>query len=529
MDAGNLKVEMNRSMLARHWTLSLIVLGVAVLLLAYGFYTSIASMVDIWIRSETYTHGFIILPLSLWLVWRKREELKVRHPGPTLLAVPPLLGCGLIWLLGTLVDVLVVQQFAVVMILICTVWGVLGNRIAASLWFPLLFLLFMVPAGEGVVPPMMELTASSTVWMVKLSGIPVYREGMFFSLPSGDWSVVEACSGVRYLIASMTLGCLYAYLNYQAWQKRLVFVVISAVVPIIANILRAYMIVMLGHWSDMTVAVGVDHLLYGWIFFGLVIFLLFWCGSYFVDPLAASEPVQAAGDQGSVAHASLPFGVSPGQAMTLVAVLASALYAPLLIPAQDAKVTGVAAIALESPRLPANWQQSDVAGSMWRPIIVGEDRKLELAVNGEDLGEPVLLYVYQYLSQRQDAELISANNRFTIPRNPWRVVEARRPTVALSGRDVKVEEVVMQLGVDSWRVWKVYRLGNFYTANDYVGKLAQALNSLLLHRRDGAIVFVLTPRSEVAGEDTQRLQRFLQALSVPLEQVLDAWQVEGES
>ncbi len=516
-------------MLARYWTLSLVVLGVALLLLLFGFYASIASMVDIWIRSETYTHGFIILPLSLWLVWRKREELRVLLPTPSLLAIPPLLGCGIIWLLGALVDVLVVQQFAVVMIAICLVWGVLGNRVAARLLFPLAFLLFMVPAGEGVVPTMMELTASSTVWMVKLSGIPVYREGMFFSLPSGEWSVVEACSGVRYLIASVTLGCLYAYLNYQSWQKRLVFVAVSALVPVIANILRAYMIVMLGHWSDMTVAVGVDHLLYGWIFFGLVIFLLFWCGSYFVDPMAASESV-ASGEGARASQLGSPaLGFSPGHIASLLAILASALYAPLLMPAQDDTAAAVAAATLESPRLPQAWQQSGVEDSIWRPIIVGEDRKLELAVNGDDLGEPVLLYVYQYLSQRQDAELISANNRFTIPRNPWRVVEARRPTVTLSGRDVTVEEVVMQLGVDSWRVWKVYRLGSFYTANDYVGKLVQALNALVLHRRDGAIVFVLTPRSEVAGEDTQRLQRFLQTLSAPLEQVLDAWQVGSRS
>jgi hypothetical protein len=52
------------------------------------------------------------------------------------------------------------------------------------------------------------------------------------------------------------------------------------VVPIVANWLRAYMIVMIGHTSGMELATGVDHLIYGWLFFGLVMFIMFWIGSY---------------------------------------------------------------------------------------------------------------------------------------------------------------------------------------------------------------------------------------------------------
>ena len=86
--------------------------------------------------------------------------------------------------------------------------------------FPLAFMLFAVPVGEFLVPPMMEFTADFTVAAIRLTGIPVFREGLFFTLPTGAWSVVEACSGVRYIIASLTLGCLYAYLSYVSYLKR---------------------------------------------------------------------------------------------------------------------------------------------------------------------------------------------------------------------------------------------------------------------------------------------------------------------
>ena len=137
-----------------------------------------------------------------------------------------------------------------------------------------------MPFGEALIPPLIDFTADFTVTALQLTGIPVYREGSFFTIPSGNWSVVEACSGLRYLIASFTLGALYAYLTYRSLKRRLIFIALSVIVPIIANGVRAYLIVMTGHLSDMSLAVGIDHLIYGWVFFGLVMLLLFWAGSF---------------------------------------------------------------------------------------------------------------------------------------------------------------------------------------------------------------------------------------------------------
>src|SRR5206468_6688395 len=124
----------------------------------------------------------------------------------------------------------------------------------------------------------------------------VFREGNYFTIPSGSWSVVEACSGVRYLIASFMVGTLYAYLSYRSTARRAAFIAASLVVPIVANWLRAYMIVMLGHLTNNRLAVGADHLVYGWIFFGIVMALLFWIGSRWrqdEDPLPVPVHAQA--------------------------------------------------------------------------------------------------------------------------------------------------------------------------------------------------------------------------------------------
>src|SRR4029077_2223580 len=121
----------------------------------------------------------------------------------------------------------------------------------------------------------------------RASGVPVYREANHFSIPSGRWSVVEACSGIRYIIASVMVGTIYAALAYSSMRRRALFIVASILVPVVANWLRAYLIVMLGHLSNNRIAVGVDHLIYGWVFFGIVMALLFWVGSFWQQDPAA--------------------------------------------------------------------------------------------------------------------------------------------------------------------------------------------------------------------------------------------------
>ena len=103
------------------------------------------------------------------------------------------------------------------------------------------------------------------------------------SIPRGDFEVAKACSGIRYLIASVSLGTFYAYLTYQSWGRRLLFVSMAIALPILANGLRAYGIVMIAHFTNMKHAVGVDHLIYGWLFFGVLMFVLFWVGGRYAQ------------------------------------------------------------------------------------------------------------------------------------------------------------------------------------------------------------------------------------------------------
>ena len=255
-----------------------VVLTVAAILAVY--FGTAASIEAIWRRAETFAHGYVVVPIVLWLLWRRRAALAqvpVKPFWPGLAAVGTF---GAVWLVGSTSAVLGIEQFALLFMIQAAVVSIVGLRFARAIAFPLAFLLFAVPFGEIFVPRLIDWTADFTVLAVRASGVPVYREGNQFNIPSGAWSVVEACSGIRYLIAALMGSTLYAYLTYRSPWRRVAFILASIPVPIVANWLRAYMIVMLGHLSNNKIAADVDHLIYGWIFFGVVILLMFWVGSF---------------------------------------------------------------------------------------------------------------------------------------------------------------------------------------------------------------------------------------------------------
>jgi exosortase A len=197
---------------------SLVLLVLALLAPFALYFGTVRSIVSIWNSSETFAHGYVILPISLWLIWRRRANFSLYPPQPyaPALVLLALLGAG--WLAAQLGEVQVVSQYTFVAMFPVAALALLGPRLAGSLAFPLLFLLFSVPFGEVFVGPLIQFTADFTVAAVRATGIPVLRSGTRFELPTGNWSVVEACSGVRYLISSITLGCLYAYLTYRSMR-----------------------------------------------------------------------------------------------------------------------------------------------------------------------------------------------------------------------------------------------------------------------------------------------------------------------
>ncbi len=476
------------------------------------FHETAWSIVSIWIRSETFTHGFLIVPISLWLIWEQRNYIVRTSPAPDYRVLLLTLPLGLGWLLGYLVDVLVVQQFALVGLVIVGLWCLLGNSAARRLSFPLGFLLFAVPVGEGLIPPMMDFTADFTVAMIKLTGIPVYREGTFFSIPSGNWSVVEGCSGVRYLIASVTLGVLYAYLTYTRLHKRIIFIIAAIITPVLANGMRAYLIVMIAHFSDMKLALGVDHFIYGWVWFGIVITILFVLGAFWRDP-PESLPLPDA-----LKSADAAKGSALSALMAVLLVVGIWPLAAFTLDNQSAQTE--LTVSLQAPAGTEGWKLSEASGWSWRPQTLNPDAEIYQYYQRED--DKVGITLALYASQRQGAELVNSQNIMVPEKHPvWSNKGRGTASVDFYGTETSVDRAKMVSSNQRLLVWHWYRVGSVHTANTYLAKVLEAVSRLTGGRRDGTLITVATPYGDKIEEAEPVLREFLAAMLPALDESLD--------
>ena len=241
-------------------------------------YQGLASAIEIWYISEIFNHCFFVIPVSLYLIWEKRDTIPWEYQAISFLALPFIVGQVLLYLIGIAGDIQLFQHVALFALLPTLVWFYLGDKIAYHILFPLCFMLFAIPFGEEFIPFLQEVTADLSVIMVSWTGIPLFRSGLFLEIPEGRFLVAEACSGVSFLIASVVLGNLYSYMNLKLKVTKVFFVLLSIVFPIIANAVRVFGIIVIGHASDMEHAVGADHLIYGWFFFAFVIICLLGIG-----------------------------------------------------------------------------------------------------------------------------------------------------------------------------------------------------------------------------------------------------------
>lgn len=443
------------------------------------------SIVAIWQRSETFAHGFLIAPISTWLIWRRRDALAALTPRPEFLVLPLLALAGFGWLLGQLAGAGVVQQYGLVVMIPLLVWSILGSEVVRALAFPLFFLLFAVPFGEFLVPPLMEHTADFLAFALKLTGIPVYREGLFLTIPSGTWSVVEACSGLRYLIASLTLGFLYAYLTYRSFVRRAVFVAFSVIVPIVANWVRAYMIVMIGHLSSMKYAVGIDHLIYGWLFFGVVMLILFWIGSFWREDV---EPHPAA--LRTVPHAQQ----NTSFLGTILAATITAAVTVALWPFAASRLEGTGPLSppvLQAPRSAGGWEPVPGELSDWMPRFANPRVWVKQSYIKEARRAEV--FIGYYRQQRQAAQLITSQNVLVSTRDRvWGNVGETRRTLDLGSEQLSAIEARLKGHSVQLLVWRWYWVDGRYVVNPYWAKLLQAKSKLFGRGDDGAVVIVYT-------------------------------------
>jgi exosortase A len=492
-----------------------VVMALALVLIAIlvAYADTAASIFSIWSRSDTFAHGFVIVPLAIWLAWQQRAVLyalnaKIWYPGLALI-----FGAGALWLVSRVAHVQVGQHFALAFMLQAAVLTLVGLSIARQIALPVGLLLFAVPFGEFMIPTLVEWTADFTIAALRASGVPVFREGNHFVIPSGAWSVVEACSGSRYLFASVVFGVVIGALCFRSPWRRAIFIGASAVVPLIANWLRAYLIVLIAHLTDNRLGTGVDHQFYGLVLFGVAMALLFWIGSFWYDDAEPAGRLRAA-----PAHAS-----STNISRLLVAsVLAVAAAAVWRLPGHWIDGPDHAQpVMLSELRSGGDWQPSSEPVTPWAPFYRGRDAELKQYFKSGNLEAGIFVAFYRAQTERR--ELITSSNGL-IPKEStaWKVVSDRVTALNSSGTSVDVRRSVIAGPSQRVGVYSLYWINGRLVANEYLAKLMLIESKLRGRGDDSALIAFYMPFERNDVETWTHLDQFVATMMPEVEHMLRA-------
>lgn len=279
------------------WRAPLLALGAGAGALVLATLQAWGTMAHQWWNIDTYSHLMLVPFIIAWLVALKEEDLARLAPQPFLPGLAGVAAGLALWRAGEGLEINLVAQAGAVGALQAAAVTVLGLRVAIVLALPIAFAAVMVPFGDEIIPPLQAVTAEIAIALTHASGVPARIEGIHIDTPAGLFRVAEACSGVKFLIAMMTLGVLVSATRFSRWTTRAAFMAACVIVPILANGVRAWATIYVAQYVGAETATGFDHIVYGWVFFAIIIAVLLGAAWRFVErepedygwPLAAIE------------------------------------------------------------------------------------------------------------------------------------------------------------------------------------------------------------------------------------------------
>ncbi|WP_375202711.1 exosortase A [Hyphococcus sp.] len=466
------------------WSLPVATFGVYLAVCVFALHPTALSMAQTWLSSSSYHHGVAVAPLALLMILTRPRI----DPATGPLSLVAITGAAALWLAGRAAGVALVEQFAFVTLLIAGAWAMFGSG-AAKLWaLPLLFLYFMVPFGEVLIPFLQALTANAVTGLLNLFGVSAVIDGTLIRTDAGLFEIAEACAGLNFLLAALMVACVYASQTLHRFKTRIAFIVIAAAVALVANFLRAFLMILIATLSNMRYAVGPDHLLLGLLLYAAVFGVLFWIGAKMRRP-------QGLGLEQAPVHARRAWRFSIALAALLPVVAASA-YAAYVI---DSGATVSPPPKLSS--LSATGWRMLPAPQNWTPAINADRTE---TVTYDRNGDRVYVSTALFNKDRTGREIINSRNT-AADGDDWRKIADRQEVVYLFG-DSKEIPMEILAGPDRRRllVAMAYWRGDDVYTSKLAFKWAQMKDKLNGVNPPGGIIIVA---ADYAGDPADALAR----------------------
>lgn len=239
----------------------------------------------LWTEEEQ-AHGPMVLLVVLWLFWRRRFAfLKPVSQTSTFLGGGLLMFGLFLYVLGRSQEILIFEMGSQVPVLMGALLITLGTAGIHALWFPVSFLLFMIPMPgvivDSITGPLKQQVSMLAENILYAAGYPIARSGVILVIGPYQLLVADACSGLHSMLSLSALGALYLYLlRDRSWLKN--WLLLASILPIAfaANVVRVIALTLVTyHFGD---AAG-QGFLHG--FAGIMLFVAAIVGLFVLDAL----------------------------------------------------------------------------------------------------------------------------------------------------------------------------------------------------------------------------------------------------
>lgn len=504
-DAHNIGTQPDRSNLPEAWRLPLAFFAAGLVCILILFSGPIQDAVFLWTNRSAYNHCYLIIPISLYLLWDNRTALSEAVPTPSIWGLTGIAGFSAIWIFAAAAGIAEGEHIAIVGLIQSLIIAVFGIQIYRQNLIAFLYLWLLVPTGTFLLPTLQQIALVQTEFLLNLFDISNFVEGFIVEVPTGRYHIAPGCAGLNFILSSIALTPLYGYLIYQSWQKRLAAITIMILVALVANAVRIFAIIALAEWSDRQIDIVDDHLLYGWGFFAVILFLMGWLGLKFEDP-----PKKQTADQKPTEKR-----VEKSQLISL-GLLAIVLIWPAPLYYQSTqKDVAVDEVSINWPQAAGGWTQTNTFDDWQADFPTAHGFSQARYSNGRaDLD----LNVAYYWRQIEGRELISNINAPAGP-EPWLAQSRSTKDMQLGGTNVTVIQQTSIKEPNARLVWYWYWIDGDFISRTAIAKLTQAKVALIGGEPRAAAIVISTPITTTLENAMAELSAFAES-GIPIREIL---------
>jgi len=457
------------------------------------YWNSLNNLVTLWNSDDTYSHGLLIPFLTLYLLKSRNKTLNSIELKPAPLLLLPLFFTLILWLLASITDTRIIELTLLPLIFVFTYLSIVGYQAGLILLTPLLYILVAVPVWGIFVPLFQSMAVFVNEIALQLSGISTFIVGTTVSIPAGTFEIEGGCAGIRFLVVTLALGSFFSLTNFKKIRPALILLAASFIIPVIFNWIRIYIIILIGHFSDMQSPLVDDHKNFGWMLYAVSLIPLFFIAQKLVQKYETSDSDEI--EPGNTGPVTTKRYKRSYLALPLTLLIIPGLYYYHLQTKPLDTLTNI-----NSPRAIDPWR-GPIHFNQWKPQFNGASIESHKLYIGNQPQPDVSLHLIHYSDQTNGSELITESNKIT---DSHKILS--KSQVTLDKHNI-IENVIIDNNQKKRLVWYWYYVNNKSLTKPIFVKLLQA-KELITGEIRSSLVAISTECQTDCAKQRQILNAF---------------------